>query len=350
MLTILHLYFDSLLGLLPPLFHTLFVGSFLLLLFIHVIIIVQLLFQSCFDLLNYLIWNFKCSVGIFHNIIRNGTNNGSYNKTTTDISSTKRKRVKEEVKKSTLSSKYGEIRFGALEILAVFCGTATDDDNSKEKEDDQEEEGSSTKPPLKEKEEKPSDVPVPYSFVKLASDVLYGDDVTDTIPIQWIEYNSNGKLAILDDDTDSIAIGAIIGSITNDIVEYADGTFEVPNEVIKQIEAALEKQLNDDYDMDKEQEEEATYEQRMKKRRKKAKKGIKVKMEDSQHDYDEVDDDNDDDNDDDDNDDDDNDDDDNDDDNDDDDNDDDIDNDDDDDNDDVDDDDDDDDDDYDDRQ
>ena len=140
--------------------------------------------------------------------------------------------------RKSLDGRESEIRFGALEVMAAYTGG--------------EEEGG----------EKGS---LPYSFVVLTTDITYGDDDTDLTTVQWLEPSLTGKLYM--EGESEIAVGSFICPVTTDVVEFGDGTYDVPEAVHEMVKSKLEKQLADDFDPEQDNEEEMDYETRMSKKR-----------------------------------------------------------------------------------
>ena len=119
---------------------------------------------------------------------------------------------------------------------------------------------------------------LPYSFVVLTTDITYGDDNTDLTTVQWLEPSLKGKLFV--EGESDIAVGSFICPVTTEVVEFGNGTYDVPEAVHQMIKSKLEKQLADDYDPDQDDEEEMDYETRMSKKKKKTsttKRGRKKK-------------------------------------------------------------------------
>ena len=138
--------------------------------------------------------------------------------------------------RKSLNGKESEIRFGAMEIVAVYMGG---------------EEGEEA----------------PYSFAVLINDVMYGDSDDEVVNIEWLEFNDRGNLEKEDVDPDEIAIGSFICPVTVDVIELSDGSYQVPATVHSNIKTKLECQLSDDYDPVSWKDEEPSYETRMRKKR-----------------------------------------------------------------------------------
>ena len=176
---------------------------------------------------------------------------------TATASSKKRKAKKErEDAKTVLSEREGQIRYGALEIVAAYTKG--------------EEEGGG----------KESKSTLPYGFVELCNDVMYDDDDSESALAQWLDPNDDGTIEIQDATVHAIGIGSLICAVTNEIIEYSDGTYRVPDVVHARVSARLERQLSDDYDLEADDNGGQDYEKRArKKRRIKVKKEPRIKKE-----------------------------------------------------------------------
>eukprot|EP00567_Pseudictyota_dubia_P015514 CAMPEP_0197446700 /NCGR_PEP_ID=MMETSP1175-20131217/11580_1 /TAXON_ID=1003142 /ORGANISM="Triceratium dubium, Strain CCMP147" /LENGTH=276 /DNA_ID=CAMNT_0042977851 /DNA_START=162 /DNA_END=992 /DNA_ORIENTATION=- len=145
-----------------------------------------------------------------------------------------------------------DIRFGSLEVVAVYGGDEDDDNDS-------------------------VSAPLRYSFARLCDDVLRGHGDDDLARVEWYvpldegrkKRSKAGSLFILasEDGPEPIAIGSIVCSVTGKILERADDTIEVSPKVRSFVDCILDRQLADDYDPEKEGEDGPGYEARLKRRK-----------------------------------------------------------------------------------
>ena len=161
--------------------------------------------------------------------------------------------IKSRKKRRSVDGRESDIRFGESEIIAVY--------NGKKKK-------------RNTRNTKNTDV-MPYDFVILSSDVTFGESDTDLINVAWLELKEEGTLLVPENiDEDEIAVGSLICAVTTDVIEWSNGTFQVPDSLHTMVKAKLEKQLADDYDPSKGDDNEPDYETRMRKKRR-----MKVKQE-----------------------------------------------------------------------